>query len=71
MSVKVKEVVNKQEVKKPELSWLEITAIVYLIEHLKDKKMGKLGLNPNRLNAIRRAQKKMTDALEVYIENGK
>jgi len=71
MCAKEKKSVAKPSVTKPDLSWAEISAIVYIIEHLKDQKMTKLGLNPDRVVLLRKAQKKMSTALEKYIDAGK
>ena len=56
---------------KPDLSWAEIAALVFVLEHLKDRRLTKLGLQTSKVQAIRRAQKKMNEALEKYLESSK
>ena len=68
---KNKEPISKPSTKKPDLSWSEIATVAFILEHLKDRKLTKLGLNPTKLEVVRKAQKKMVTALEGYIENGK
>ena len=62
---------SKEFVSKPDLSWLEISALVFVMEHLKDHKLTKLGLNSDKVIAARKAQRKMAESLEEYIANGK
>lgn len=62
---------RKSDVGKPVLSWLEVSAIVFILDRLKDRKLTKLGLTTPKVEALRHAQKRLTEALEAYIENGK